>query len=54
MVLAPIENVITAQEYLSREDMSLVLYNIKTDVTTTFTAAELKQERKSKTWYPPI
>ena len=35
--VAPIENAITASEYLSREDMSLVFHK-KTDVTTFFTA----------------
>ena len=33
MDLVPTKNAITAQEYLSREDMSLVLHSMKTDVT---------------------
>ena len=35
MIIAPTKN---AQEYLSREDMSLVLHGIKTDVTYSFIA----------------
>ena len=39
MDLAPTKNAITSQEYLSREDMSLVLHSVETDVITSFTAA---------------
>ena len=38
MDLIPMQNAITAQEYFSREDMSLVLHRMKTDVTTSCTA----------------
>ena len=38
MVLILTQNAITVQEYLSREDMSLVLHRMKTDVTTSSTA----------------
>ena len=37
MDLIPTQNAITAQEYLNREDMSLVLYRMKSDVTTSST-----------------
>ena len=40
MDLAPTKNAITSQEYLSREDMSLALHSVKTDVTTSFTTAK--------------
>ena len=40
MDLAPTKNAITAQEYLSREDMSLIFHSIKTDVISSFTAAK--------------
>ena len=40
MDLAPTKNAITAEECLSREDVSLVLHSIKTDVIASFTAAK--------------
>ena len=40
MDLAPTKSVITVQEYLSGEDMSLVLHGIKANVTTSFVAAK--------------
>ena len=41
-------NAITAQKHLSREDMSLVLYSIKTDATTSFTAAKSRLYKSIK------
>ena len=38
MGLVPTQSAITAQEYFSREDISLVLHRMKTDVTTSSTA----------------
>ena len=42
MDLAPTQNAITAQEYWGRQDMSLGLHSIKTDVTASSTAAKPK------------
>ena len=40
MDLAPTKNAITAEDCLSREDMSLVFHSTKTDVMASFTAAK--------------
>ena len=44
MDLAPTKNALEAQEYLSREDMSLVLHSIKTDVTASFKALKIQKK----------
>ena len=45
---ATTENAITAQEHYSKEDMSLVLHNTKTDATTSFTAAKPRHNKTAK------